>query len=191
MNTSKVYNTIGSFISENKLFDYPINLYKLCKFYDWKIKFYNRKKNKEFFQISTDGFVVENNDNYIIFLNEEMIESRKRFTIAHEIGHILLGHHHKDGYNLIANDGLDTDVEKEANMFARILLCPPQIIRYLPKNPHPISTLLDVSNKMAELTLNYHFSDLQGMDYIEDICYEKSISKFQQLLGLETGTLEY
>lgn len=191
MNKEKVYNITSNFISENKLFQYPIDLFSLCKIYGWKIKYYNKKDNKEFLQISTDGFVVENNNKYIIFLNQDMIESRQRFTIAHEIGHIILGHHNLDGYNLIANSGLDTDVEQEANMFARLILCPPQITRYLPKNANCISNLFKVSKQMAELTLQYSYCDLKGMEFIEDISYEKSILKFQKKLGIETNIFEY
>ena len=170
MNKEKVYNITSNFISENKLFQYPIDLFSLCKIYGWKIKYYNKKDNKEFLQISTDGFVVENNNKYIIFLNQDMIESRQRFTIAHEI---------------------DTDVEQEANMFARLILCPAQITRYLPKNSDCISNLFKVSKQMAELTLKHSFIDLKGMECIEDISYEKSISKFQEKLGIETNIFEY
>lgn len=191
MNKDKVYNITSNFISENKLFKYPLNLFKICKMYDWKIKFYNKNNNKELFEISTDGFVVENNNKYIIFLNQDMIESRQRFTIAHEIGHIILGHHNLDGYNLIANSGLDTDVEQEANMFARLILCPPQITRYLPKNFDCISNLFKVSKQMAQLTLKHSFVDLKGMECIEDISYENSILKFQQKLGITTNFFEY
>lgn len=49
MNKEKVYNITSNFISENKLFQYPIDLFSLCKIYDWKIKYYNKKDNKEFF----------------------------------------------------------------------------------------------------------------------------------------------
>lgn len=182
MNKNKVYNIASSFISENKLFDYPLDIYEVCKMYNWKIKFYSKKDNKEFFRISTDGFVVEKNNNYTIFLNKNMIENRKRFTIAHEIGYIVLGHHNLDGYNLIANSGLDTEVEQEANMFARLILCPSQITKYLPKNPIFISKLLNVSHQMAELTLKYSYSDLQGMQDIFDICYENSIHKFLKII---------
>ena len=191
MNKNKVYSITSDFISENKLFKYPLNLFKICKMYDWKIKFYNKNNNKELFEISTDGFVVENNKKYIIFLNKDMIESRQRFTIAHEIGHIILGHHNLDGYNLIANSGLDTDVEQEANMFARLILCPAQITRYLPKNSDCISNLFKVSKQMAELTLKYSYIDLNGMEFIEDVSYEKSILKFQEKLGIETNFFKY
>lgn len=191
MNKNKVYNITSDFISENKLFEYPVDLFSICKMYGWKIKFYNKNNNKELFEISTDGFVVQNNNKYIIFLNKDMLLSRQRFTIAHEIGHIILGHHNLDGYNLIANNGLDTDVEQEANMFARLILCPPQITRYLPKNANCISNLFKVSKQMAELTLQYSYCDLKGMEFIEDISYEKSIVKFQKNLGIETNIFEY
>jgi Zn-dependent peptidase ImmA (M78 family) len=48
---------------------------------------------------------------------------RRRFTIAHEIGHLLLGHMCSDNQN----DG--THNEKEANLFAAELLMPAKLIK--------------------------------------------------------------
>lgn len=67
---------------------------------------------------SEHGFTIPNfkGKKYIICFNECKDEKTIRFTLAHEIGHIVLGH---------IDDNAITD--KEANCFARNILCPIQI----------------------------------------------------------------
>ncbi len=65
---------------------------------------------------------------YVIYYNEKMSRRRKRFTIAHEIGHVILGHHLEHGVPVISREtmaqGLYLRLEHEASCFARNLLCP-------------------------------------------------------------------
>ena len=70
---------------------------------------------------TTDGYTIarniEGNPKYIIVFNEnERSRQRVRWTIAHELGHIILGH-----INKCCAVG---DKEAEANYFARELLSP-------------------------------------------------------------------
>ena len=70
----------------------------------------------EFMQgISPDGFTLRRGRQYIIIYNDApyIPEARKRFTIAHEIGHYILAH--------IKDDDKE---EQEADCFARNLLSP-------------------------------------------------------------------
>lgn len=61
------------------------------------------------------GFTfIDKKNNITIYFNNNISLTLKRFTIAHEIGHIILKHQNID--NLI--------LEKEANMFAARLLMP-------------------------------------------------------------------
>lgn len=60
------------------------------------------------------GFSIVKKGKRIIYYNEKMPLSCIRFTLAHEIGHAVLGHQDED----------DPSAEKEANCFARNLLCP-------------------------------------------------------------------
>ena len=68
---------------------------------------------------------------YIIIYNDSKPENRIRFTIAHEFGHIVLGHL-CETKNEVGRDGLpDTEYfeyENEANTFASNLLAPPILI---------------------------------------------------------------
>lgn len=73
-----------------------------------------------FLKQSRDGFsaFVPERKCFAIYYNDSLPLVRQRFTIAHEIGHIYLGHINKD----------DPACEEEANFFARNLLAPEAVL---------------------------------------------------------------
>jgi len=80
------------------------------------------------FEDDISGMVISSNKEKHIYVNEEDIPPRQRFTIAHEIGHIVL--HHKIGEGEFRdvdyrgkNNQYDAR-EWEANAFASALLMP-------------------------------------------------------------------
>lgn len=76
--------------------------------------------------------------------------ARQRFTIAHELGHILLHHF---------NSNLSNEyIEKEANMFAIRLLAPTCIIKEL--NINTVDQLAKTFNISAEAA-NYRLKRMQ------------------------------
>lgn len=93
---------------------------------------------------SLSGFLVRdvNSRRALIGVNGSHPPARKRFTIAHEIGHLLL--HEGDALHVDRRDGVDLglrvklrdpesslgtdDEEKEANLFAAELLMPPSLL---------------------------------------------------------------
>ena len=60
----------------------------------------------------------------IIFVNTETSSERQRFTVAHEVGHILLGH--VGEYKLVNREPSpeDNPIEQAANVFTSRLLAP-------------------------------------------------------------------
>lgn len=61
---------------------------------------------------------------YIVYDNENSVV-RSRFTVAHELGHIFLGHEIRKGYLARKSDvGDKPAIEREADMFAGRVLCP-------------------------------------------------------------------
>lgn len=73
--------------------------------------------------IKIDGVsLIGNNGAPIMVINYKLPESRKSFTLAHELGHIIM--HFK--YGIITED---RDVENEANEFASNLLMPNEDIK--------------------------------------------------------------
>ncbi len=83
------------------------------------------------------GFLLRQADGAIIGVNEDHVETRQRFTIAHEIGHLLL--HPERSYldrRLIPSYYRDDKsgtaeslVEIQANQFAADLLMPKSLLR--------------------------------------------------------------
>ena len=79
-----------------------------------------------------DGFVYHKGDEVVIGINQDQAPVRQRFTIAHELGHLLLHEldqiHVDRGFrvrlrNGASSEGTDRD-EMEANRFAAELLMP-------------------------------------------------------------------
>jgi len=111
--------------SRVQITSFPIDCFDLCKQLGYKFFSYSEVKGtakEEFLDASKDGFhcVVElspNSFEYWIFYNDEMIFERIRFTIMHEIGHIILGH---TEHSELA--------ESEANHFAAYALAPPPLV---------------------------------------------------------------
>lgn len=74
--------------------------------------------------LSTGGYTHNFNGTPIIFVSASDSTERQRFTTAHELGHILLGHVGK--YELVNREPSPNDnpIEQAANVFASRLLAP-------------------------------------------------------------------
>jgi Zn-dependent peptidase ImmA (M78 family) len=87
------------------------------------------------------GLLVNNGTQAYICVQKADAETRRRFTVAHEIGHYVLGHQfrggehvHVDKGNFISQRGPRSSagidpMEIEANQFAASLLMPSRIVR--------------------------------------------------------------
>jgi Zn-dependent peptidase ImmA (M78 family) len=74
------------------------------------------------------GAVKFIDDRAVIWLNDGTGRRRKRFTLAHELGHLMLhGHNGRGMYRDLTFDG--TAEERAANEFAAALLMPAQLVR--------------------------------------------------------------
>lgn len=87
----------------------------------------------------------------LIVYNRQKPRPRKRFTVAHEIGHILLGHVGK--HDLVNREPTANDdpIEQAANVFASRLLAPACVLWALDiRTPKEIMELCDISHQAAE-----------------------------------------
>lgn len=101
----------------------PVQVSKICKNLGIPIVRYSKcaeiiKRFDLQDECTNDGFTFENT----IFFNDNCTVGRQRFTVAHELGHILL-HGGKGVYNREPNPK-DVLIEQEANVFASRLLAP-------------------------------------------------------------------
>lgn len=97
---------------------------------------------------ASDGFSVRSGGRYLAFYNGTQPPGRVRFTIAHELGHILLGHL-GDGQHTVYNrepSPEDAPEEHTANVFASRLLAPACVLHALGAvTPEQIAAACDIS----------------------------------------------
>ena len=93
------------------------------------------------------GITLMQDDKLYIVYADEQSPQRCRFTIAHELGHIFLGHLFKaDGNGCLITD----DAEHSANVFARDLLAPACVLHEMQViNAAAIANLCDISLEAA------------------------------------------
>ncbi|MGN0182840.1 MAG: ImmA/IrrE family metallo-endopeptidase [Candidatus Ornithomonoglobus sp.] len=119
----------------------PVDIFSIC--HKAGIMVYTYRQNKELIDRlglaqhvkNNDGFSTTINKRYVIFYDDTIIPSgRAKFTLAHELGHILLRHITKDNVVTRWNRGEETPHdprETAANQFAARLLAPACILREL------------------------------------------------------------
>lgn len=112
------------------------------------------------FSESEMGYTVFDmkNERWLIYYNDTKSITTVRFTIAHELGHIILRH---------TEDNSITD--KEANCFARNLLCPVPVRKELGlKTIEDYCSAFGISVIMAEVVID---KDSNDSFYISDNNY--------------------
>ena len=130
-------------IQEN-ITELPINVIAICRQMGIAVK--NDDSLTE-----NDGATAIVNGEPIILTKNEISIPRKRFTVAHEIGHIMLKH--VGQYELINREpgSNDNPIEREANMFAARLLAPACVLWGCNvKTAAEIEKLCGISKQAAE-----------------------------------------
>ena len=153
----KVRNKTWEVLLNCKINSLPVNLAAVAIQYDIKIipysstSFVHALKQEA---LSGDGFSENVKDKKIIFINDRISNnSRRRFTLAHELGHCILGHP-IDNIQFRTNEFYDSKqaLEAEANVFARDLLMPAVVLAKMDiHNVDEIVKLCKVSNQSATI----------------------------------------
>jgi Zn-dependent peptidase ImmA (M78 family) len=125
----------------------------------FEVDFPEKHKDVNAILVYTDS---KNSDNPSIYLKKEMPPNRKRFTIAHEIGHFLL--HKKEGVKYRINGFSYNNTqysmeETEANYFAAYLLVPDEklskVINILGSDVDLLAEYFGVSKAVIENRLKW------------------------------------
>jgi hypothetical protein len=93
---------------------------------------------------------------------ERNLTPRQRFTVAHELGHLMLhepGRHYRD--TSIAMHGFSSPEERAANRFASELLMPDFMVRALVSLPSATEANLAAAFKVSKEAMGYRLADLQ------------------------------
>lgn len=136
----------------------PIRPSEICRHYNWvltdyitgerSIKLLGLAELKE----RTDGFCAVTENHVYIFFDSSLPRGRQRFTVAHEIGHLILGHV-GNGMATVENrepTGAEQEEERAANQFAARLLAPACVLHEIgTKTTEEIQELCGISKQAA------------------------------------------
>lgn len=135
----------------------PVNLGDIADHYNLKIILYSETNLTQLFKedvLHGDGFVVKNRLEKQIFINDAIHNrNRRRFTLAHEIGHAVLDHDLRVLHFRNSEIDSQTDIQEvQANVFARDILMPATVLAALNiHTPEQIMKLCPISYESARI----------------------------------------
>ncbi len=98
------------------------------------------------------GASIFYNDKWFIIYDDTVSQAQARYTIAHELGHIFLGHPLKSGYHARTIDTNKPDTEYQADRFAADFLAPACVLWGLDiHDANEIQKICNVSHTSAEI----------------------------------------
>lgn len=123
----------------------PVQISGICRTLGIRVSLYDAPED------GNDGISLLLDDHPFIFVSNSTPRARQRFTAAHELGHILLGH--VGQYELVNREPGpgDSPIEQAANVFASRLLAPACVLWGCgARTPEEIMRLCDISRQAAE-----------------------------------------
>ena len=131
---------------------FPIDCYEILDLFGIEyIKYSSLSASKKLasLSISNESYFF---DGYIYY-NDELIDTRIRFSLMHELGHIMLDHVITDDEKLYRQQ------EAEANQFAGQILAPSMAIYYSKcDTPEKVAQTFDISLLCAKVAYSYYIS---------------------------------
>lgn len=125
----RIRRQVDSLLHEAKVTEPPVPVERIARHMDAQLRF-------EPFEGKISGLLFQENGRVIIGVNALHARTRQRFTIAHELGHMALGHvglHIDRGFRILLRDEVSSQAtnpeEIAANTFAAELLMPATLIR--------------------------------------------------------------
>ena len=117
-------DAVWQILIAEKVNSLPIRITQICNNSGIVVKTYYSDEDN-------DGYSLILKGRPVIFINANCSKQRQRFTCAHELGHIILGHVGK--YKLVNREPsvYDNPIEQQANVFASRLLAPACVLHEL------------------------------------------------------------
>ncbi len=144
MNYAYINRKILEVYKNGNIISFPFNCEQILKELGYNLYKYSElseSKRNHCLLVSDEALKLFDN----IYYNDNMPKTRVRFSLAHELGHIVLEH----------GDYLVPENEAEANYFASYLLAPRIAIHYARcENEKEVSRIFNMSNEAARYAFN-------------------------------------
>lgn len=177
MDTNLIQTKILEIFKQCSIKQFPINCFSVLKSLEIPLYPYSSLseiKQKSCHLISDDAFIFSNG----IYYNDSVkLDRRLRFSLMHELGHLILKH----------KDFQDQENEHEANFFASHFLAPRMLIHYTGcKNANDVAKRFLLSLEASDYAFQdyrrWHRLVIYRMSLIDqefyDFFYQPKIQKF-------------
>ena len=129
---------------QERVSELPVKISRLCR--QMGIEVYQYTPNDD-----NDGYCTIIGGKPRIYISDRCLPQRQRFSCAHELGHILLGHVNEEELVNREPDPKDNPIEQAANVFAARILAPACVLWALDaRTPKEIAALCDISHQSAK-----------------------------------------
>lgn len=145
----KARNASWQALIDNKVYSLPVDVVRIVR--DNGILLIKNSQADELRRGEAGISVFDGKQWYIVY-DDLLPLGRKRFTVAHELGHIFLGHPLVAGFHARTTGGKLPQTESEANVFASRFLAPACVLWGL--NVHTaadIARICEISAEAAEI----------------------------------------
>ena len=201
-NYKNARNEVWKFIIEQGINSLPVDLPRICANLGVKLFTYNEKKNliklldMENKIKEIDGFTAKILNKHYIFYNSDCVKGRQNFTIAHEIGHIVLGHSEDIIFTRAISKWNEEDNEPDynemqANIFASRLLAPACVLWGLDiHSPEEISALCGLSKQASTIRAERMKVLYERNQFLKSELERKAYSQFEVFINNKRKVLE-
>ncbi len=145
----KARNASWQALIDNKVESLPVDIVQIIR--NNGIRLLKNSQTNEL-RSGEAGISIFDGTQWFIVYDDLLPIGRKRFTVAHELGHIVLGHPLIAGFHARTTGGSLPQTESEANIFASRFLAPACVLWGL--NIHTsadISRICEISKEAAEI----------------------------------------
>ena len=139
-------NAVWQILIDLGIKELPIKITDLCRRIGIPVKFADLGAEQDGYTVMVDGQPI-----IVINSLKRGNAARMRFTVAHELGHIMLGH--VGVYELVNREPspYDNEIEQQANIFASRLLAPACVLWGCNvQSPEEIMRLCEISHQAAQ-----------------------------------------
>ena len=145
----KARNASWQALIDNKVDSLPVDIVRIVQ--NNGIRLLKNSQANEL-RDGESGISIFDGKQWFIIYDDSQPIGRKRFTVAHELGHIVVGHPLIAGFHARTTGGRLSQTESEANIFASRFLAPACVLWGL--NVHDaadISRICEISKEAAEI----------------------------------------